>query len=273
MLRIIASYKRVLTFLLISIMIIFLLLPELQRRSSRFIGKPVLIFTAQIQRGISYISGEIGSSVEWVKNISKIEIENKKLLLEVERLKEENRRLQGMGLLNEQLREMLGFKKGLHFKTQAARVIGRDPANWYKTVMIDRGESDGVAKDMGVIVPSGIVGRVIKSGTNFSQVLLITDINSATAVLIERTRNEGILEGRGISPARIKYIPILSDVKVGDTVLTSGLAGGFPKDLVVGRVDRIKERPTELFQDMEMIPAVDFNRIEEVFVITALDTE
>lgn len=273
MLRIIVNYKRILTLLLISILIVILLLPELQRRSSRFIERPVLIITTQIQKGISYIFGGIGSSIEWTRNISKMEIENKRLLLEVERLKDENRRLQEMGLLNEQLREMLSFKKSLHFKTLAARVIGRDPTNWYKTIMIDRGESDGVAKDMGVIVPSGVVGRVIKPGPNFSQVLLITDINSATAVLIERTRTEGILEGRGYSPARIKYIPSLSDNNIGDIVLTSGLAGGFPKDLMVGKISRIAEKPTELFQDVEIIPSVDFNSIEEVFVITSLDVE
>lgn len=271
--RTIVNYKRAVVLLLISILIIFLLSPGLQKKPSLFIEKPVLILTAYIQKGISYIFGKFGSAAEWIKNMSKIELENKRLLLEVERLKEENRRLKEVGLLNEQLREMLGFKKDLPFKTLAARIIGRDPTNWYKTIMIDRGESDGVTKDMGVIVPSGVVGRIIKSGPNFSLVLLITDINSATAVLIERTRNEGILEGRGSSPGRIKYIPLLSGTKAGDVVLTSGLAGTFPKDLMVGRVTKIEEGPLELFQDVEMVPAVNFNRIEEVFIITSLDVK
>lgn len=273
MLRIILNYKGRVVFLLILILLIFLLLPELKKKPAPFIGRHVLALTAQIQKGISYIFDGFGNAMKRIKNISEIEVENKRLLFEVERLREENRRLQEMGLVNEKLREMLGFKKSLPFKTLATKVIGRDPTNWYKTIMIDRGESDGVTKDMGVIVPSGVVGRIIKSGPNFSQVLIITDINSATAVLIERTRNEGILEGRSSSPARIKYIPLLSDTKVGDLVLTSGLAGGFPKDLMVGRVSRIEKRPSELFQDVEMIPAVDFNRIEEVFVITSLDAE
>lgn len=273
MLRIILNYKGRVAFLLVLILLIFLLLPELKRKPAPLIGRPLLVLTAQIQKGISYIFGGFGSAMERIKNISELEVENKSLLLEVERLREENRRLQEMGLLNEKLREMLGFKKSLSLKTVATHVIGRDPTNWYKTIMIDRGESDGVTKDMGVIVPSGVVGRVIKSVPNFSQVLLITDINSATAVLIERTRNEGILEGRSSSPARIKYIPLLADTKVGDLVVTSGLAGGFPKDLVVGRISRTEKRPSELFQDVEMIPAVDFNRIEEAFVITSLNAE
>lgn len=271
MLRITVNHKRRIALLLISILIIFLLLPELRRRPSLFIERPVLLITVQILDGIAYISGGVGGAVERIKNISKTELENKRLQQEVERLKEENRRLQEAGLLNKQLREMLGFKRSLPYKTLAARITGRDPSNWYKTVIIDRGESDGVKKDMGVIVPSGVVGRVIKTGPGFAQVLLITDIESATAVLIERTRNEGILEGRGSGTGRIKYIPLLSSTRAGDLVLTSGLAGGFPKDLMVGRVKKVSERPSELFQDVEMVPAVDFNRIEEVLVITSLE--
>ena len=271
MLRITVNYKRRIALLLILVLIIFFLLPELRRRSSLFIERPVLLITVQIQRGIIYVSGGIVGTIERIRNISKIELENKRLQQEVDRLKEESRRLKEAGQLNKQLREMLGFKRGLPYKTLAARITGRDPSNWYKTVIIDRGESDGVKKDMGVIVPSGVVGRVIKSGPSFSQVLLITDIESATAVLIERTRNEGILEGQGYGPGRIKYIPLLSDTKAGDLVLTSGLAGGLPRDLMVGTVKSVAERPTELFQDVEMVPVVDFNRIEEVLVVTSLD--
>ncbi|MEK7825160.1 MAG: rod shape-determining protein MreC, partial [Nitrospirota bacterium] len=265
------NYKRRIALLLISILIIFLLLPELRRRPSFFIERPVLLITVQIQKGITYVSGGVVGTIERIKNISKIELENKRLQQEVDRLMGENRRIQEARQLNKQLREMLGFKRGLPYKTLAARITGRDPSNWYKTVMIDRGESDGVKKDMGVIVPSGVVGRVIKSGPGFSQVLLITDIESATAVLIERTRNEGILEGRGFGTGRVKYIPLLSGTRAGDLVLTSGLAGGLPRDLMVGKVNKVVERPSELFQDVEVVPAVDFNRIEEVLVITSLE--
>jgi rod shape-determining protein MreC len=271
-LRITVNYKRRIALLLILILIIFFLLPELRRRSSLFIERPVLLITVQIIDGITYVSGGVVGTIERIKNISKIELENKRLQQEVDRLKEANRRLQAAGRLNKQLREMLGFKRGLRYKTLAARITGRDPSNWYKTVIIDRGESDGVKKDMGVIVPSGVVGRVIKSGPSFSQVLLITDIESATAVLIERTRNEGILEGRGFGTGRVKYIPLLSGTRAGDLVLTSGLAGGLPRDLMVGKVNKVVERPSELFQDVEVVTAVDFNRIEEVLVITSLET-
>ncbi|MEK7871648.1 MAG: rod shape-determining protein MreC [Nitrospirota bacterium] len=271
MLRITVNYKRRIALLLILVLIVFFLLPELRRRSSLFIERPVLLITVQIQKGITYVSGGVVGTIERIKNISKIELENKRLQREIDRLKEENRRLQEAGQLNKQLREMLGFKRGLPYKTLAARITGRDPSNWYKTVIIDRGESDGVKKDMGVIVPSGVVGRVIKSAPGFSQVLLITDIESATAVLIERTRNEGILEGRGFGTGRVKYIPLLSGTRAGDLVLTSGLAGGLPRDLMVGKVNKVVERPSELFQDVEVVPAVDFNRIEEVLVITSLE--
>jgi rod shape-determining protein MreC len=99
-------------------------------------------------------------------------------------------------------------------------------------------------------------------------VLLITDPNNAVTGLIQRTRDEGIVEGTVRGLARMKYIPLLSAVRVGDTVVTSGLTGGFPKGLVIGSVRSLEKGEGDLFQSADITPEVDVSKLEEVLVIS-----
>jgi rod shape-determining protein MreC len=122
---------------------------------------------------------------------------------------------------------------------------------------------------MGVITPAGVVGRVVKTTGATSVVLLITDPNNAIAGLIQRTRDEGIVEGVPQGRAKLKYIPMLSAVKEGDRVVTSGLVGGFPRGLAIGTITSIDREEGALFQTGELVTEVDVNRVEEVLVIQA----
>lgn len=99
--------------------------------------------------------------------------------------------------------------------------------------------------------------------------LLIIDPNNAVTSLIQRTRDEGIIEGTFEGKARMKYIPLLSTVRVGDPVVTSGLTGGFPKGVPVGTITSIQKDEGGLFQSAEVRPEVDFTKLEEVLVVTA----
>jgi rod shape-determining protein MreC len=185
-------------------------------------------------------------------------------------LEQKNAGLLEARLENDRLRGMLALRLDAGYDVVAARVIGRDPSNWYRTVMIDKGEQDGVAVDMGVVVPAGVVGRVIKIGRDFAQVLLLTDRNSAVAAVVQRTRDEGIVEGAEGGLAQMRYIPLLSEAGPKDAVLTSGLGGGFPKGLVIGEIRSIVRREAVLFQEAQLVPAVDFSKLEEVLVITRI---
>jgi rod shape-determining protein MreC len=149
----------------------------------------------------------------------------------------------------------------------AARVIGRDTGNWYRTILLNKGQSDGFKPDMGVVTPAGVVGRIVKTTAATSVVLLVTDPNNAIAGLIQRTRDEGIVEGTTQALARLKYIPLLSNARPGDQVVTSGLVGGFPRGLTIGTITRIDKDEGALFQSAELTPDVDVGRIEEVLVI------
>jgi rod shape-determining protein MreC len=151
----------------------------------------------------------------------------------------------------------------------AAQVIGRDATNRYRAIILNKGESDGIKPDMGVITPAGVVGRVVKTTGASSVVLLVTDPNNAIAGLIQRTRDEGIVEGTQQGLAQLKYIPLLSTLRDGDRVVTSGLVGGFPRGLAIGTITHIDKQEGALFQSAELMPEVDVGRVEEVLVIQA----
>jgi len=206
----------------------------------------------------------------WSRYIALLHVhdENLNLRRETAMLQEEASRLRERVAASDRLRELLNLKEELPYTTIAARVIARDPTNWYRSIVINKGQDDGIGVEMGVMTPSGAVGRVVKVQRQLAIVLLIIDRNNAITGLVQRTRDEGIVEGTEKGWAWIKYLPLLSNVKVGDIVVTSGMAGGFPRGLPIGRITRIERREAELFLSAEIQPDTDFGRLEEVLVIT-----
>ena len=178
--------------------------------------------------------------------------------------------LRELAYASQRLATLLQLKERTIPSTVAANVVGQDTTNWYRGVVLDKGQRDGVRAEMGVITVAGAVGRVVKASQFASVVLLVTDPNNAVTGLIQRTRDEGIVEGTLGGRARMKYIPLLSTVQVGDAVVTSGLTGGFPKGIRIGTIASIQKEEGDLFQSAELIPEVDFSQLEEVLVITGV---
>lgn len=168
----------------------------------------------------------------------------------------------------QRLRKLLKMKAEVPHGMLAAKVVGLDPSGWFKTVLINRGSWDGVSKGMAVIAPEGIVGRIIGASGRYAKVLLIIDRSSAMDILVQRTRSRGILEGETSESCRFKYVVRKADIKVEDTVISSGLDGLFPKGLRVGAISEISRPSSGLFQEVKVRPFVDFTRLEEVLVIT-----
>jgi rod shape-determining protein MreC len=196
-----------------------------------------------------------------------IEEENRHLRQDIEWLRGQNNRLREEAAATQRLTTLLQFKEQALPTMVAAQVIGRDATNRYRSIILNKGDSDGIQPDMGVITPAGVVGRVVKTTSVTSVVLLVTDPNNAIAGLIQRTRDEGIVEGTPQGKVRLKYIPLLSGVQDGDRVVTSGLVGGFPRGLAIGTITGIEKEEGALFQNAELAPEVDLSRVEEVLVI------
>jgi len=165
------------------------------------------------------------------------------------------------------LQKILGLREQGGHKGVAARVTGSIQGTVFRTLVIDRGSVHGVKPGQAVIVNEGVVGRVVEASWHAARILLITDESSNVDALIQPSRDQGILQGAGARGCRLKYVGRMAQVRAGDAVVTSGIAGVFPKGLLLGIVRRV-EKTTALFQKIEIAPAVDFGRLEEVYVLT-----
>jgi rod shape-determining protein MreC len=270
MVRRVNTYKRFLYLFLILSLIVILISPEFQKKPIQWIQLPVGGAIYYIQEGTYSVMNRIAGIWHGYINLIHVQEENKTLHRTIEELKGENNLLKEQGALAERLQAMLEYKKSSPHQLTAAEVIGREPSHWFKSVIINKGEAEGVRVDMGVMTPQGVVGKVIKTESHYSQVLLMTDRNSAVAAMIQRTRDEGIVQGVEKGAIRLKYLPHFSEVSVGDVVVTSGLEGSFTKGLKIGQVETIEKKEHELFLEVKLAPEIDFYKLEEVFVITSV---
>ena len=205
----------------------------------------------------------------WEEYFYLVDLKKKDSLLKshIEKLQIENQLLREQSIENERLRELLSFKKRFAYKILPAETIGRDPSSWFKTILIDKGEKDGVLRGSGVITPKGIVGRVINVSGNTSKVLLITDINSSVDAVVKRSREKGIVEGYSENNCKLSYVLKTEDIKTGDVIVSSGLHNVYPKGVSVGRVSSIVKNKSGFFQFVEIKPSVDFSKLNEVLIV------
>ncbi len=266
-LRVSYNARRVALVLAAVFVLSFLLLPGQLQSVFQNIGGPFGWILSWPLQGVAGIHDRIAGVWGRYVSLQGVEEDNRQLRRELELLKEQNAQLRESSAATERLATLLEFKKQALPNLVAAQVIGRDTGNWYKTIILNKGTSDGLQPDQGVITPAGVVGRIVKTTSSTAVVLLVTDPNNAIAGLIQRTRDEGIVEGTTQGQARLKYIPLLSSARPGDRVVTSGLVEGFPRGLAIGTITRIDKEEEALFQSAELTPEVDPNRVEEVLVI------
>jgi rod shape-determining protein MreC len=249
------------------LLVVLFLLPSQSQGLLQFFGGPLGDVLSLPLQAIGSIDHGIAEIWEGYIALQGVREDNEQLRKDIALLRGQNSHLREAAAATERLRALLQFKEQATSVTLAAEVIGRDATNSYRSIIINKGESDGVKPDMGVVTPVGVVGRVVKTTGATSVVLLMTDSNNAIAGLIQRTRDEGIVEGTQQGLARLKYIPLLSTLRDGDRVVTSGLVGGFPRGLPIGTITRIDKSEGALFQSAELLPEVDMGRLEEVLVI------
>ncbi len=175
-------------------------------------------------------------------------------------------RYEELELENARLKKFVNFTSSEPATYVAAQVIARDPSPWFKTIVIDKGETDGLLKGSPVLVSEGIVGQIIKVSKTFSRVLLITDRNSAVDALVQNTRVRGMVKGNNEDACSFVYALRKDEIKPGEMIVSSGLDQVFPKGLKIGRILEVKKVHSQLFQDIVIETSVDFDKLEEVLV-------
>ncbi len=193
--------------------------------------------------------------------------ENLRLQREAAILQRRIDQLEEQVLETQRLQGLLAMREAWRAEFIAARVVGKDATNWFKTILIDRGSRAGMRRNLPVVAPDGLVGRIVEVTPSTAKVQLITDPVSAAGALMQRTRVTGIVVGNLGAGLRVRYLPLLADVVVGDEVVTSGMGGVFPKGIPVGRVTVVERKSGALFQEAVLQPKVDLGRLEEVVVL------
>jgi rod shape-determining protein MreC len=184
-----------------------------------------------------------------------------------EREIEELREIQGEWQIYQDLFNVV--RQTPELRRQTANVIGYDTSPAVRSILIDKGSDDGLRVGMPVESSRGLIGRIFRTTQNSAQVVLITDNASAIPVRLGTSRATGSLKGRGATGDLIvDWIDLKFQVELGEVVLTSGLGGDFPQDIVIGRVVQVDRNEAELFQQAIVQPAADFDTLEIVLVIT-----
>ncbi len=184
---------------------------------------------------------------------------NAELLLQVSRLYEAK-------LENARLRNMLAFKQESAFGLIPAKVVGREANGFEEALLLGAGRRDGVRRNQAVVTAEGLVGKIHSVGARHAVTQVLLDRNFRVSALIRRSRVRGIVrwqEGRDVILAEI---PKRSDVQPGDVVVTSGVSTVYPPGVTIGKVRRVTEGEG-MFMDVRIEPAVDFSKLEEVFVV------
>jgi len=163
------------------------------------------------------------------------------------------------------LEELLALRNRANVRTAAAEIIGGPATPGVRTITINKGARDGLAADMAVIAPAGVVGRIVVASARSAKVQLLLDRNAGVGALIERTRAQGVVVGLGENRLQMEYVSEVADVTVGDLIVSSGIDGIYPKGFVVGRVDTIERSGGA--RRISVQPAVDFSALEEVLVV------
>ena len=262
--------------LLVSVLLVSLLLLTVQTRgggtgrAGELVGlviTPVQNLLVRIHRGAV---GLWAVYVDW----KSVRAENVVLRAENERLRVQSLQSADTREENARLRQLLALRDRLPLSTLAGEVIGREGGGWVRTLTVNRGRGDGIGQQTPVIVPEGLVGRVVQVRARAAVVQLLNDPTSTVGAVVQRTRTAGLVEGDPGGTVRFKFMARDgAGVAPGDFVVTSGLGALFPKGLPVGRVIAIEDKGSALFHFAVLAPAVDFSRVEEVLLLTGQTTQ
>ena len=256
-------------FMTVTVMHLILISAQVQtRRGVPMLEEVIFGSMAEVQRVATGGIGEARGFWQSYLNLRQTGRENESLKQRVSQLEVALQRERALAGQTRVLQEMLQLKTETQFATTPAMVIASGASPEFRTLTLDKGSSQGLAADMAVLAPAGVVGRVILPTPRAAKVQLIIDRNAAAAGLVERSRAQGVVVGTGTERMRFEYVPGTADLKVGDRVVTSGMDGIYPKGFVIGQIESIQRTAGE-FSDVLIRPSVNLSALETVLVVTS----
>lgn len=232
---------------------------------SRYVLSPFIIAQTWLSTRFQAIQNYINAP----QDLGRLRQRNADLETEVSSLQAEIIALKQQLIESSVLSALVDFARvNPEYRYVAASVIGRDPSPFLQYVIINRGSDDGLRRGMPVVTQQGLVGRVAAVTAGAARVELVTDPGSSINVRLEPSGAQAVLQGQITGDITLEMIPQSASVQTGDLVLTSGLGGNYPPNIIVGQVTGVRSRDTDLFKRASVQPVVDFNKMEIVLVIT-----
>ena len=258
---------------LVAVAVLAVCVAVVSRLTNNFLGNVLHMAAAPVQSLLAKASGSVQEFFIYAGNMKNFQRQNEELTIRNLELQKENRSVEDYKKENERLRKLLAIREEMKdYETTAARVIGYEPNNWYDTIVINKGENNGIKAQDVVISDSGVIGQVSEAGTNWARVSTVINVSHAVGVRISRTGDIGVLEGDSRlmkeNKCRLDYIGKDVSVVVGDILETSGIGGIFPPGLTVGKVTDIKMDSTGRLTEAVVEPTTNLEQLHEVLVIT-----
>ncbi len=231
------------------------------------------LLDGRVERVLGQIGAPVGRAWQAIAEIETLRSDNESLRTQVDRLTLDNVQLTEQLIAAQQAAKLGATAAALPFKTVQAPVVAADPSGVVHSIVLGVGTGDGVHLDDIVVSETGVVGRVSEVGANYSKVVLVTDSASTVSALVQGSRAAGIVRGQFGDTLVMDWILQTEDVKIGDIVITAGLAIGgdvrslYPKGLVLGKVVEVTKGDTGTFQRAILVPAVDLRHLENVLVV------
>lgn len=223
--------------------------------------------TNPLSRVITDSSGKVKKFFADIRSIGDLTKENVQLEQENQQLKSKLAQLKEVEHENEILKTELGFsQEQKEYQLIPSEIIARSPTSFLQTLKIDKGSNDGVEKDKAVLSGGFLIGSIQEVGADYSEVFLITNAHSLIAAVLQESRGTGLLRG-GLKGLTIEDVPLDTEIKAEELVVTSGLGGDLPAGLPIGTIDKIISSESEIFQRASVKSPVEFAKLEIVFVI------
>jgi rod shape-determining protein MreC len=264
--------NKTITLLLLLVLLLGMIQLTSGRRNITVVEEVLLTVVAPVQGVFQRFTRSVESVLATVQNYQVLLEENARLHNELATALTLEARLNELRQENTRLRSMVGFQERSEYELIAANVVARDPSTWFHTMTINKGSTHGVEENMAVVTSEGLVGNVLAVSPLSSQVLLLTDSGRGVSSLVQRSREPGqagVVNNTPHNPGYLQVSMLSRDANIqpGDTVISSGLGGIFPKGLVIGYVLEVIEDERGILPVANLRPAANFNRLEEVFVV------
>ena len=253
---------------IIIVLIIIVLSFQLPRLSQTLhnifdtVSKPFLMAGATVRDlfvDVRYNFGRFWNAVAKEREYQAKIMDLEARLLRLNELDKENRRL----------KKLLSFAPSVPIRTIGVRIIGEDATPWKSVVLVDKGTRQGIKRDMVLVAPEGLAGRIIEAGPSTARGLLLLDPDSRVSALTATGRVQGMITGTGSGRLQMKYLALDADVAVGEDVITAGIGSIFPKGLQIGKIESVEKDPDGLHLLAFVRPSAPFSKIEELLCLVS----